>query len=157
MMTKFEIVFQECEKAFLAEEERTNNLAGKTEKLILALTAIMGFNLIVIPAPPWKTLYLMVPISAFLILGISLILALWSLFTREYQGYPRGNTLIDELKGQQITTDEARVKIAKMYLSASENNASINDTKAALLKFCVCLMILGFALAITSKLFASSF
>ena len=45
-MTKFEIVFQECEKAFLAEEERTNNLAGKTEKLILALAAIMGFNLI---------------------------------------------------------------------------------------------------------------
>ncbi len=158
-MTKVEIVFQECEKVFLAEGDRTKSLGGKAEKLIAAVGAIMGFKLIeiekVIPLAHWQIVYLAVSISAFVILGISLILALWSLSTRNYEGYPRGNELIDELKGQQITADMARGKIAGMYLLASENNASINDEKAKLLGFCVFLMVLGFALAIGSKLFAS--
>ena len=91
-------------------------------------------------------------VNALLALGISLVLTLLSMRVQKYYSYPRGTTLIDELKDDSITDQVAKIKIARMYLSAHDNNARINDKRAKLLSFSGAMLVAGLLLAVISYL-----
>ena len=157
--SKIDTILKESEKAFLAEAARKDKLTDKAEKYLAALALIVGFNLIdfsrvTLSGATNEVLSSMFAIGAFGMLGIALVLALLTLRVLKYASYPRGETLIDELKDEKITDDMARIKLAKMYLSAYDNNARINDQRAKLLSWSSALLVIGFVLAVIRQVVA---
>lgn len=153
--TKLDFIVGESEKAFLTEAERTEKLTGKAEKLISAVAVVMGFQLI-----DFKTLaftrtcrgifYACLALSALSTLGISLIIALWAMRVEHYQSYARNREIYDLLEPQNVTDEQARDAMARMYLDARENNALINDQRAASLSDGTILLVTGIFLVALS-------
>lgn len=157
--SKIDIILKESEKAFLAEATRKDKLTDKAEQYLAAVALIVGFNLIdfervTLSGRANEVLSSLFAIGAFGMLGIVLILALLTLRVLEYASYPRGETLIDELKDEEITDNMARIKLAKMYLGAHNHNARINDKRAKLLSWSSVLLVVGFVLAVISQVTA---
>ncbi len=157
--SKIDTILKESEKAFLAEATRKDKLTDKAEKYLAALALIVGFNLVdfervTLTGTASEVLSGLFAIGAFAMLGITLVLALLTLRVFEYASYPRGETLIDELKDEAITDDIAKVKLAKMYLGAYDNNARINDRRARLLSWSGVLLVIGFVSAVASQVAA---
>jgi hypothetical protein len=154
-MSKIDLILQESEKAFLAESERGKTLTEKAEKYIAAIGLVVGFQLININRSylwsSWQSaISSSLAIVAFLTLGFSLVLALLSRRVYKYYSYPRGTTIIDELKNNEITDEAAKIKVAKMYFEAHDKNAEINDKRAKYLSIVGVLIVLGFVLAVAS-------
>ena len=70
----------------------------------------------------------------------------------DYASYPRGLTLIDDLKGDQVSDDAAAINVAKMYLNLHNHKARLNDRRARLLALSGILFVAGFLLAVSSHL-----
>lgn len=154
-MGKLDLIFDESAKAFYDEWERTERLRNLGEKVVAAVAVVVGFHLIEIEnvalAGAWlETLRSWLAVCALLALGVSLVLALLSMRIGAFVGRPRGMTLIDELRDPEITDEAAKVKIAKMYLQATEINARINDRRGRLLLFSSVLLVMGFILGVGS-------
>jgi hypothetical protein len=154
--SKIDIILNESEKAFLAETTRAEKLTDKAEKYLTAIALIIGFNLIdfdriTIDGATNEILSGVFAISGFVMLGAALVLALLTLRVLQYGSYPRGETLIDDLKDKEITDDMAKIKLAKMYLGARDKNAQTNDRRARLLSWSGTLLVVGFVLAVISQ------
>ena len=156
-MSKLDMVIQESEKAFLAEGARGERLTDKAEKYIAAVALVVGLQLIDLNRSGmwsnWKVgLSSLLAIVALLALCSSLVLALLSRRVRGYLSYPRGTVIIDELKDSNVTDDVAKVKFARMYLTAHDKNAEINDKRAKQLSIVGVVIVIGFMLAVASHL-----
>jgi hypothetical protein len=156
-MKKFDLIIQESEKAFRQERIRADNLGKAAEKLIGAVAIIIGFHLIEIDqlrlVGKWEqAVHGWFSISALVALAISLFLSLLSMQIWKYYSYPRGTTLIDELRDENISDDGAKIKIARMYLKAHDCNAGINDKRARLILISGIVLISGLLLAVVSYL-----
>ena len=157
-VSKVDIMLGECEKAYLAEKKRTENLANKAEKYLAAVAIIIAFTSIkfeqVDLAGGIELFFNIFVVVAFFLLGVTLLLVFVSMRVEPYISYPRGERLIDELKGEDITSEVAKVKIAKMYLYAQNKNALINDKHAKLLSWSLISLTVGFLSAVTGQIFA---
>src|SRR5579872_7192521 len=98
-MSKMTIVKEAAEQATAAESDRTQQLAGRGEKLLAGIIIVTGFQLLDTPtlldassSPVKVTCYLSL---AALILAA--ILGFWSLRLKGYAGYPRGEKLWETL------------------------------------------------------------
>ena len=156
-MSKVDLIMQESEKAFKAEVSRSETLTNKAEKYIAAVGLVVGFQLIDLNrlyfGSIWKQGLLdFLPLLAFFTLGAALVFALISRRVLNYLSYPRGETIINELKDNNINEDAAKIKIAKMYLTAHDKNAGINDQRAKYLSIVGVLIVIGFVLAVASHL-----
>lgn len=155
--SKVDVIFQVSEKAFLQERMRADKLSAAAEKYVGAVVIIMGFQLIEIDqltlSGSWSpALRGWLAVLALLALGVSTVCALLSIQVRKYYSYPRGTTLIDELKDESITDEVAKIKVARMYLSAHDINAGINDKRAKMLSYSGALLVSGLLLAVLSYL-----
>jgi len=154
---KIDVIYSESEKAHASEKNRYDKLSNKAEQYIASIAIIIGFNLIDLDrivignSIDTKPINLF-SIIAFLLLGIGLVLSLFALRIMNYSSYPRGEVLIDELKGEEINGDIAKIKIAKMYLSAFNENAKINDRRANLLSWVTLFIVSGFVFAVVSQI-----
>jgi len=136
-MDKIDLILQESEKAYQQDRTRAKSLGKAAEKLIGAVAVIMGFHLIEIERlslfGAWQpAIHGWFSIIALLALGSSLCLSLISMQTWKYYAYPRGTTLIDELKDDSVSDEGAKIKVSCMYLEAHDINAGINDKRARL-------------------------
>lgn len=158
-MSKVDLVFQESEKAFLAEIGRGERITDKAEKYIGAIAIIIGFKLIDLDSLKFsgqnsQALASWIAVVSFLVLGLSLVQALLSRRVLRYYSYPRGEKLIEDLRSDELDNDMAKVKIAKMYLTARERNALINDNRAKLLSVSGILIVIGFTVAAVGHIVA---
>jgi hypothetical protein len=156
-MDKIDVIVQESEKAFLQERARADRIFGAAEKIVGAVAVVIGFQLIRMDqltlSGSWpQALHGWLAIGALLELGISLTFAFLSMQVQKYYSYPRGTTLIDELKDASITYEVARIKIARMYLSAYDANAHINDKRAKILSYSGAMLVVGLVFAVISYL-----
>lgn len=157
-MTKVELVLQESQRAFEVEWRRSESLTTKAEKYLVAVGLVIGFELIRLPPMLELTSTMHVAVAGYLalisilMLFLSFLYCLISLRTRPYLAYPRGETLINELKEEAINDDDAKIKVAKMYIAARDKNASINDSRAILLTRAGIILTGAFVLAVTSYL-----
>lgn len=154
-MSKIDLILQESEKAFIQERIRADKLWGASEKLIGAVAVIMGFHLIEIDrltlTGNWRQVAQgWLAICAIVALMLALFLALLSMQVQKYYSYPRGTTLIDDLKDDSITDQAAMIKIARMYLKAHDNNARINDKRARLVFYSLIMLVTGLLFAVFS-------
>ena len=155
MMSKIELILQESEKAFLQERIRADKLGGAAEKLIGAVAVIVGFHLIetdqLTLTGNWQQVAQgWLAVSALVALMVSLLLALLSMQVQKYYSYPRGTTIIDQLKDDLVSDQAANIKIARMYLKAHDNNARINDKRAKLVFYSLAMLVIGLICAIIS-------
>lgn len=160
-MSKIELVFQESEKAFNAECEREDRLTTKAEAYIGAIVVIIGFKIVNFEALESidfsaHSLSSWLSLVSFLLFGVGLVFALVSRRVWDYLSYPRGESLIQELRPNTIDDDSAQIMVAKMYLEAREWNAQINDRRAVMLSKSGIFIVLGFIVlvlgAITAKI-----
>jgi hypothetical protein len=156
-MGKIEIIVRESEKSFLMEQTRKRTLTERADKFIGAAAVIVGFQLtqisnLALSGNRRQILHGWFSIGALVALAFSVLLTMLSMRVQEYHSYPRGTKLIDELKDESITEDVAEIKIARMYLSAHDINAQINDERARLLSVGGILLVVGLGLAAVSYL-----
>ncbi len=153
-MNKIEIITRESEKAFLAEIGRGERLTDKAEKFVGAVALIIGLKVFNLDGTILNRLGLagFLALLSFILLGGALVLASLSRRVLEYASYPRGLTLIDDLKGDSVSDDAASIKVAKMYLNLYDHNARLNDRRAKLLALSGILLVAGFLLAVSSHL-----
>ena len=156
-MKKLDVIFRVSEKAFSAEARHAEHLTGKAEKYVGALAAVVALQLVDLNRVTAHGTYkVMIPvwfaIGAMAALGISLILALLSMRVRKYFTYPVGKAIVDQLKADTITNEDAQYKIALMYFDAQKGNARINSVRAKTLSVSGALLVLGFLLAVASQL-----
>lgn len=153
---KIDLIFTEIVKAFNSEKSRYDKLSNKAEQYIAFIAIIIGFNLIDINRlnldKNFKTISTISVFSvlAFILLVIGLIFSILAVRVMNYSSYPRGQVLIDELKSSDIDIDIAKIKLAKMYLTAFNQNAAINDKRANLLSWVSVFVVSGFISAVIS-------
>jgi hypothetical protein len=149
-MDKLDLILEEARIAFEAEQERTGRLSGGTEKQVgaaglLVAANIMSFGGELQPVTHGTAIQLVAMVG----FGICLLLLLYSLRVRPYVAQSRENILLDELGPEEIDAEVAKVKIAKMYLSARELNAKINDKRAKELHIIGMILSGAFLLAVS--------
>ncbi len=156
-MDKIELLAIESEKAYNSEIKRMDRLTDRADKFIAAVAVVAGFQLTQVEnldftgdwmaqLPDWLTLL------SLAVLGIAILFAMASMNLRKYYSYPLGETLLDELKGDDVDDDSARVKVARMYLKWHDTNSKANDVRAQYLTISGILLIVGFGLATVSFL-----
>ena len=156
-MDKIELLAIESEKAYNSEIRRMDTLTDRADKFIAAVAIVAGFQLTQVEnldftggwieqIPDWLTLL------SLAILGIAILFAAASMNLREYYSYPLGEKLLEELKGDDVDNDSARVKVARMYLKWHDTNSRANDGRARYLTISGILLIVGFGLATLSFL-----
>ncbi len=153
-MRKVDILFQESEKAFLAERARTETLDTKAEKLVGAVALIALLQLIgdSDPFPSRHKLDLVIWTVGIICLLIAIVLALFSGGVRRFKSYARGMRLVDEFRDENLGADDAKIRMSKFYLGAHDDNAIANDRKARLLMWSSVLLIGGLVLTIVGRL-----
>lgn len=153
-MRKVDILFQESEKAFLAERARTETLDTKAEKLVGAVALIALLQLIgdSDPFPSRHKLDLVIWSVGIICLLIAIVLALFSGVVRRFKSFPRGMRLVDEFRDENLGDDDAKIRMSKFYLGAHDYNAIANDRKARLLMWSSVLLIGGLVLTIVGRL-----
>ena len=156
-MDKTDLIVQQSEKAFLQERARADKLIAAAEKYIAAVAVIIGFKLLDIEnlslTGSWQQIvHGWLTVLALLTLGTALLLTFWSMRVFKYYAFPRGTKLIDELKDPGISDEAAKIKVARMYLSAHDTNAQINDRRARLLSVSSALLVAGFLLTVIGYL-----
>jgi hypothetical protein len=154
-MNKQDIILQQSEKFFSAEEARTQQLDEKAEKVIAAIVVVVGFHLVDInrlafAGRPEVVLSSWIAAFALIILGAAIVFALVSRRVQAYVSYPRGLKLIDDLRDQAIDEEGSKLLIARMNLCAHDCNAQLNDTRAKLLSISGTMLVAGFLLAVAS-------
>jgi hypothetical protein len=156
---KIEIIARESEKAFLSEIERGKRLTDKAEKFIGAAALVIGLKIFDLhdlegasKALGGAGMSVRLEFLGFMLLGGALVLASLSRRIQDHASYPRGQALIDDLKSDQVSDDEAAIKVAKMYLDLHDQNAGVNDQRARLLAFSGNLLVSGFLLAFPGRL-----
>jgi hypothetical protein len=148
------VILEAATKAFESEGSRTEFLQSKFEKLTAGVAAVMGFELIDIKNL-LKSPYCQVRLLCWLAvaaLTCSLFAALVSMRVANYEGFPRGNKLLDTLEADGVTEMEAEDALAGMLVAATESNATVNDNKASWLAWSAWLLLGGFISVITSQL-----
>ena len=151
-MNKTETILQASEKAFIMEEERTEKLNKKAEKIIGVIVIIIGLKLIDLEFEESLELpLLIISLLSFICFVTSMIVTLFSIRVRQYQGYPRETEIIDKLNSDEIDNNESQKVISIMYLNARENNAKINDKRATQLASSSFFLIIGFIFAIANR------
>jgi len=139
-------------RAFESELGRSERLTNKAEKYLGGVALVTGFaslqmdDLLIRSAqPPGTLIWLLGP--GFLALALSILLAMLSLSTREYLGYPDGETIVAGLDASRDSEDMT-LKLSKMYFDAHAHNAAINTGRSALLTWSGYCLVTGFALAL---------
>jgi len=158
-ISKIDLIFQECEKAFREETRREECLTDKAEKYVVAIASIIGFKIIDLDSLNFsgltsESLRSWLAVASFVVLGIALAYALKSRQVWNFLSYPRkkSGTIIDALKSNMIDDDTAMIKMAKTYEEIREHNALINDERAILLSHSGVLIVFGFIFAVTGHL-----
>jgi hypothetical protein len=153
-MSKLSIVKDAAEKAMLAELNRAEALLREAGKLAAGIVVVMGFQLLDAKAllessSPWAKISCY---FSLVVLSLSLLLAFCSQQVKGYANYPRGNTLWDNLKPENVLEETAEEALVQMLLKTREQNARLNDAKARFLYWCRWLLFLGILLVIGSQL-----
>jgi hypothetical protein len=155
-MNKTSIIRDTAEKALAGENSRAAHLVSQAEKLTAVIIIVMGFQVlsasnVLGSGSPWaeRVCYL-----ALAVLGLSLFVAFFSIQSRAYADYPRGNKLWETLKPGTVSEDAAQEAIIQVLLRNREENAKLNDAKTRALSICGWLLFAGFLLGIGSQLLA---
>ena len=153
-MSKLSIVKDAAQKAMLAELDRTEALLREAGKLAAGIVIVMGFQLLDAKAllessSPWAKISCY---FSLVVLSLSLLLAFCSQQVKGYANYPRGNTLWDNLKPENVTEETAEEALVPMLLKTREQNARLNDAKARFLYWCRWLLFAGILLVVGSQL-----
>jgi hypothetical protein len=156
-MNKISIIREAAEKAMAAETDRADQLLGRAEKFAAGIVVVTGFQL-------WDLTGMLDPSSRWIsdlcylslgVLGLSLLLALYSMRLKAYAGYPRGDKLWETLKSESVSDHAAEQAVIQLLLKNREQNAKLNDAKMRLLFWCSWLFLAGFLLVIISRLLAA--
>ena len=156
-MSKISIIRDAAEKAMAAETERTGQLLGRAEKLVAGIIVVTGFQLLAIsrllyPPSHWAKATCYASLAA---LVLSLAVALCGLRLNGNAGYPRGDKLWENLKGDDVSDEAAESGVIQLLLKNREQNARLNDAKARLLSWCGSLFFVAILLVIASHLLAT--
>lgn len=155
-MSKSSIIKDAAEKALASENDRATRLFGKAEKITAGIIVVTGFQVLSAPnvlgsGSLWAQC---VCYFAFAVLGLSLFFGFFSMRSRGYADYPRGDKLWEILKPENVSEDAAHEAIIQMLLRNREQNAKVNDAKARTLAICGWLLFAGFLLGVASQLLA---
>jgi hypothetical protein len=160
MDSKVDLLLAQSTKAFEAEWERADRLTGRAERYLGAIAVVVGFGLVNIEdvlgsegpiggmASGW------LGGASFLALLAAFLLALLALGTRDYWSYPGGETMVVNV-AESEDYRSAVMEIVKMYFAAQEENSLINTRRAALIRWSGSALVLGFLLAIATRLIAA--
>jgi len=137
-MSKFSLVKEAAEKALLAEQDRTDGLAGEGNKLAAGIIIVLGFQLLDVRAllessSPAAKIFCHIAMA---LLGLALLLVLCSRPAKGSAGYPRGFALWDSLKPETVSEEAAEEAFVQMLLKTREQNARLNDAQTRLLHWC---------------------
>jgi hypothetical protein len=154
-MSKLTIAKETAEKAMTAEGDRTRQLTGRGEKLVAAAGIVMGYQLsdlesLLASSSPWAKVGCH---GSLAVLGLSLFFGFYSLRLKGQAGYPRGDTLWETLKPDNVSEDAAEVAVIQLLLKTREQNAILNDAKARSSSRCGWLLFAGILLVAGSHLF----
>lgn len=156
-MNKISIIMETAQKATTAETDRAEQLLGRAEKFAAGIVVVTGFQL-------WNLTGMLDPSSRWVngscylslgVLSLSLLFTLYSMRLKGYAGYPRGDTLWETLKSENVSDADAELAIIQLLLKNREQNAKLNDAKMRLLFWCGLLFVVGFLLVIISRLLAA--
>lgn len=153
-MSKLSIAKDATEKAMSAEISRTEYLLREGGKLAAGIVVVMGFQLLDAKALLESSSF-WAKISCYLslaVLSLSLLLAFYSQQAKDYANYPRGNTLWDNLKPENVSEENAEEALVQMLLKTREQNARLNDAKTRVLYWCRWLLFIGVLLLVGSQL-----
>jgi len=153
-MSKIAIVQAAAEKTIAAESARTGQLLRRAEKLAAGIIIVTGFQLLDAKSLLESSAEL-ARISGYLSLGVlsvALFFAICAMCVKGYADYPRGNKLWDNLKPEQVSEDAAQEALVQLLLQSREQNALLNDAKAASLFWCAWLFFAGCLLVAGSQL-----
>ena len=156
-MSKISIIRDAAQQAMAAEMQRTDQLLGRAEKLGAGLIVVTGFqlldlsHLLYLPSH-WAKVSCYASVA---ILTLSLLLALCGLRLKGYAGYPRGDKLWDNLKGDDVSDEAVESGIIQLLLKNREQNAKLNDAKVRILSWCGLLFFAAILVAIASHLLAA--
>ena len=156
-MSKIAIVKEAAEKAMAAENERAHHLSGKAEKLVAGIIVVTGFQLLDTPtllesSSPWVKILCCLALA---VLSLSLLFGLSGMRLKNYEGYPRGDKLWENLKSEEVSEDAAGQAILQSLLKAREQNARVNDAKVNSLFWCGWLFFAGFLSVAGSQLLSA--
>ena len=155
-MSKQDIVLYHVEKAFSTEQTRLKNLDDKADKFIAAISVVMGFQLIDLKALTLKgtseaVLSTWISIASLSALGFALAFELLARRVRNYGGYPRGTYIHDQVMDSDTNEEDAKLQVAAIYVKAHDQNALLSDGRARWLSICGWLLLIGFMLAVVSR------
>ncbi|HSY20014.1 MAG TPA: hypothetical protein VK815_16840 [Candidatus Acidoferrales bacterium] len=153
-MSKVTIVKEAAEKAMAAEGDRTRLLIGRAEKFVAGAAIVLGYQMtdlaqLLGSSSPWAKVSCHLALAA---LGLSLLFGFYSLRLKGYAGYPRGDTLWETLKPDDVTEDAAELAVIQLLLKTREQSAKLNDAKAGSLSWCGWLLFTGILLVLGSHL-----
>lgn len=154
-MSKLSIVKDAAGKAMLAELNRTEVLLRDAGKLAAGSVVVMGFQLLDAKAllessSPWAKIFCYFSLA---VLSVSLLLAFCGQQVKGYANYPRGNTLWDNLKPENVSAENADEALVQMLLTTREQNGRLNDAKNRVLCWCRWMLFLGILMLVGSQLF----
>src|SRR5450756_855248 len=153
-MSKITIVKEAAEKALAIEGDRTRQLIGRAEKFVAGAAIVTGYQMtdlaqLLASSSLWAKVSCHLALGA---LGLSLFFGFYNLRLKGYAGYPRGDTLWETLKTENVSEDAAELAVIQLLLKTREQGAKLNDAKARSLAWCGWLLFAGILLVIGSHL-----
>jgi hypothetical protein len=153
-MSKVLIAKDAAEKAIVAETSRTESLLRLGGKFAAGIIVVLGFQLLdaktLLESPsPWVKILCYASLA---VLGLSLFFAFVLLNQKNYANYPRGNTLWENLKPDNVSEETAEEALVQLLLKTREQNALSNDSRARSLSLCGWLFLAGVLLVAASQL-----
>lgn len=157
MDTRIDLLLTQSTKAFEAEWERADRLTGRAEKYLGAIGVVVGFGLVNADSAftgvrhYYGTLSGWLGGATLLVLLTAFLLALLALGTRDYWSYPDGETIVVSV-AESEDDQSAVMEVVKMYFAAQKENSLINARRATLIRLSGSALVLGFILAVTTRL-----
>lgn len=153
-MSKILIAKDAAEKAMAAETNRAESLLRQAGKFAAGIIVVLGFQLL-----DAKTLLESVSLwvkilcyASLAVLVLSLLFAFAALALKSYANYPRGHTLWETLKPDNVTEETAQEAIVQLLLKTREQNALLNDARERLLSWSGWLFLGGILLVVAGQL-----
>jgi len=153
-MSKISLAKDAAEKAMQTELNLAEHLVREGGKLVAGIGVVIGFQLLDAKAlmessSAWAKASCYVSLG---LLSVALLPAFCSQQLKSYASYPRGNTLWDNLKPDDVSEETAEEALVHMLLKTREQNARLNDAKIRVLSACRWLFLIGIIVLVAGQL-----
>ena len=153
-MPPLDVLLETSREALREELEVIERLTSRAEKYLAAVGVVLAFQTVQVDrltfAEAGKRWPSAMAVSGAILLGVSLIFALASLYLRIYPTYPATTELM-KLDDSTISDDVAKRSVINLLLKVRDGVQSVNERRAGQINVAAMLLFGGFVITLLSQ------